>query len=85
MRAIIRYSMNNEKGNQIGNQLRAILEGAGFQRHGSANFEHPNIGPQDLEKTMSEFWKVASDPQSHGAPPEVELDHIWTYAGQRID
>ena len=38
-RSIIRYSMNGERSNEMGNQIRVVLQDAGFRRVGTASLE----------------------------------------------
>jgi len=80
MRTIVRYSVNGELDNRLGNALRKILEEAGFQRIGTASWEHRNIAIKDFASSMNDFWQTAGNPQAAvGAAPAVSVDHVWVY------
>ena len=86
MRAIIRYSVDGDSSNRTENEFRGLLEEAGFQKIGTASFEHSDIGGNELGAVMESFWHVARDPQSQaGADPGAHLDHVWFYADEPED
>ncbi len=83
MRTIIRYSINGETDNRLGNKLRAALEESGFGKIGTASWEHPDIDIEKLANVMSTFWDLAGNPQgAAGAGASAAVDHVWIYSDE---
>jgi hypothetical protein len=75
MRAIVRFSVDNEANGLLRNQLNPILTGAGFQmRLNTATYEANGIPEDDLGHALEDFWTTASQ---HLGPGRV--DHFWMY------
>jgi hypothetical protein len=72
-RAIIRYSLDGDASNQTGNEARSILEGAGFDRIGTASFEG-DCDQAAMLATLEQLIDVL-----RRAPGGGTLDHLWVY------
>jgi hypothetical protein len=75
MRAILRFSIDNERTSALRNALAKILVSAGFVLSGkTATYEHANISEADMAKALNDFWARAAN---HGGSGTV--DHFWMY------
>lgn len=81
MRAIVRFSLDGEKNNKLGNQLRSILEGYYFVKHVSqtSTYENPDITPFLLNKAMIAFWNQATSRTN-----VASIDHVWMYCDKSL-
>jgi len=77
VRAIIRFSVDNEKNSALRNQLAAVLTRHGFSLnpHVTATWENASIDEPKLATAMLEFWTAAQHP-----PNGAFIDHVWMYA-----
>lgn len=76
MRAIIRFSVDNDTNSALRNKLWKALEKRGFtQNNNTATYENQHIGKAELEKTLSNFWSISSKHKNSG-----RIDHFWMYA-----
>jgi hypothetical protein len=73
-RAIVRYSINDEKSNVTGNQASQILEDAGFAKIGTASFEADVPDQEALVDALSRLLVILRNPPGGG-----RLDHLWIY------
>jgi hypothetical protein len=76
-RAIVRYSISNEKSNVTGNAARDAL--AGFGKPGTALYECED-SPAALMAALRGLLEVLEDPPGGG-----EVDHLWIYFDQTGD
>ena len=79
MRAIVRFSIDNDPGNVWGAKLQGALwhGGQGLSHTGSTRtFENSNISEQILSDVLKAFWDTAHSAISNGR----KLDHFWMYA-----
>ena len=77
MRAIIRFSLNNDEESRLRNPLYNILVGQyGFTKHGgkTATYENTDISEAQFSKVMCDFWDQAVNP-----PNDASIDHVWAY------
>lgn len=75
MRAIIRFSVDNEKNGALRNKLTGVLTGAQFVRFGNtATYENTNISETELGNAVSTFWTTAAGHTAGG-----RIDHFWMY------
>lgn len=76
MRAILRFSIDNENNGHLRNNLANRLEQSGFVRNqNTATYEHQNITKQQLAAVLGDFWTRA---HQHNGPGRV--DHFWMYS-----
>lgn len=75
MRAIIRFSVDNEKNGALRNKLAAKLNSAGFFRGANtATYEHVGIDEHGIGNLLEDFWLTAHAHRGHG-----RIDHFWMY------
>ncbi len=77
MRALIRFSLDDDKNSELRNKLAKILvDDYGFVKHGknTATYEHADITKPKLKVVMDRFWK-----QAVKSTNVAEIDHVWMY------
>jgi hypothetical protein len=77
MRAIIRFSIDNEKNGVLSGKLRKYLEKRKFTKlpGGTATYENRKTTERKLRFTMRNFWLII---EQHRGPGRI--DHFWMYA-----
>jgi hypothetical protein len=83
VRAIIRFSIDNEPNGALRNKLLGKLRTAGFRLQAqTATYEHVNIDDPGLSKVLSNFWNTADlHHNQQGHPGRV--DHFWMYCDRK--
>ncbi len=76
MRAIIRFSVDNEQNRALGNKLTKVLTDAGFTAAANtATYERVGLQAHGLGQILQEFWSTA---HAHAGPGRI--DHFWMYS-----
>lgn len=76
MRAIVRFSVDNEKNSALRNKLAGVLTAAGFVRNqNTATYEHQHIDASGLSGVHASFWTKAAAHRGTG-----RVDHFWMYS-----
>lgn len=75
-RAIIRLSMNNDKGG-LRTEARKMLRKAGFEDRGTAVWEASDQSVDDLLQAVERATQILRREPSK--PGEGTLDHLWIY------
>lgn len=82
-RAIIRFSLNDDRGSVIRNSLAGMLEAHGFRRRSTGTWEAAEEA--DLpESDVATVLRLLADQLSSGSEqnPDAHLDHLWVYVDQ---
>lgn len=79
MRTIIRFSLNEDRGSRLRNQLTPILEDAGLNRISTGTYDG-DVREADLRRVLSEFWRTMDRYRGR-----AHLDHFWMYADDPPD
>ena len=79
-RAIIRFSMDNDRSHVTGNLVRKELTDAGFEKIGTASFEADDLPQDQIFDALNKAVKILRD-----APGGGTLDHLWIYVDQLPD
>jgi len=75
MRAIIRFSVEQENNGALRNKLNKILIDADFiQAQNTATYERKGLQELGLGQILQDFWSTA---HTHAGPGR--LDHFWMY------
>jgi hypothetical protein len=75
MRAIIRFSVDNEKNRSLGNKLTKVVADAGFvPAENTATYERVGLQALGLGQILQDLWSTA---HTHTGPG---LDHFWMYS-----
>jgi hypothetical protein len=79
MRAIIRFSIDNENNSALRNKLQAVLRKHGFSNKKSTA-TYSGKGPKNDAKKLADalhaFWMKLYNHPAHGPG---KLDHFWMY------
>lgn len=74
-RAIFRHSL--EAGHvPVRNQIRTVLEQAGFERIGTGSFEAENLSRHAITAALQQVLAILDD------LPDGAMDHVWIYFDQ---
>lgn len=76
MRAIIRFSLDKDRGSALRNKLVPILEARGFRRRlRTASWEAANVTERNLRYLLRDFWRTCEEHTGEG-----KIDHFWMYS-----
>jgi hypothetical protein len=76
VRAILRFSVDNEQNSALRNRLSNRLVQAGFVRNANtATYEATHISAANLAAVLQAFW---NDAHGHAGPGRI--DHFWMYS-----
>ncbi|MGO9605414.1 MAG: hypothetical protein ACLQAT_18835 [Candidatus Binataceae bacterium] len=76
MRAIIRFSVDNETNGALNNKLNKVLTDANFAKaQNTATYERIGLQALGLGQMLEKFWSTA-----HGHEGPGRLDHFWMYS-----
>ena len=76
MRAIIRFSVDNETTGALNNKLNKVLTDAGFAKaQNTATYERNGLQALGLGQILQDFWNT-----THSHTAGGRLDHFWMYS-----
>ena len=77
MRAIIRFSLDDDQDGALNGKLRKYLEKRGFKKlpGNTGTYEHRKNTERKLSFTTRNFWMKITN---HNGPGHI--DHFWMYA-----
>ncbi len=78
-RAIVRCSLDKDKGSEVTNQIRKTLEQAGFKAIGTASYEASDLKQNDLTQALRGVLEIL---ESAVGQTSSSLDHLWIYVDQ---
>ena len=87
-RVIIRFSLDDDKGSAVRNEIARILEKPlgqlslnGITRTATGTWESNSMDAGEAGAAMSQMIKLLTDTQAvPGASVDALMDHLWIYA-----